>query len=96
MAFLAAVFALAFLSSSFVFNRTDFQTSISAYYWTLDLERNFFVGVLCAVGVFLLLYKGYNRLEDRILDLAGISAAGVAFFPMDQTCDCDSITSYTG
>jgi hypothetical protein len=90
MAFLAAVFPVAFLSSSFVFDRTAFQTSISAYYWTLDLERNIFVGVLCAVGVFLLLYKGYNRLEDRILDLAGISAAGVAFFPMDRAGDCAS------
>jgi hypothetical protein len=36
------------------------------------------------------LYKGYNRLEDRILDLAGISAAGVAFFPMDRAGDCAS------
>jgi hypothetical protein len=90
MALLAALLPVAFLVSSFVFNRTDFQTSISAYYWTLDLERNFFVGVLCSIGVFLLLYKGYNWLEDRILDLAGVSAVGVAFFPMDQTGDCAS------
>jgi hypothetical protein len=40
--------------------------------------------------VFLLLYKGYNWLEDRILDLAGISAVGVAFFPIDQAGDCAS------
>ena len=88
MALLAAAFPTAFLASSFVLGRTEFQTSISAYYWTLDPERNFFVGVLCAVGVFLLLYKGYNWLEDRVLDLAGICAAGVAFFPMDRAGDC--------
>lgn len=90
MALLAAVFPAAFLASSFLFGRTEFQTSISAYYWTLDLERNVFVGVLCAVGVFLLLYKGYTLLEDRVLDVAGISAAGVAFFPMDKNSDCAS------
>ena len=88
MALLAAAFPAAFLASSFLFGRTEFQTSISAYYWTLDLERNVFVGVLCAVGVFLLLYKGYTLLEDRVLDVAGICAAGVAFFPMDQSGDC--------
>jgi len=64
-----------------------FQTSISAYYWTLDPERNAFVGVLCAVGVFLLLYKGYSWFEDRVLDLAGVSAVGIAFFPMDKLGD---------
>lgn len=90
MALLAALFPLAFLASSFVLHRTTFQTSISAYYWTRDLERNVFVGVLCAISVFLILYKGYNLLEDRVLDLAGISAGGVAFFPMDQLGDCAS------
>lgn len=88
MALLAAVFPAAFLVLSFLFGRTEFQTSISAYYWTLDLERNVFVGVLCAVGVFLLLYKGYTLLEDRVLDVAGICAVGVAFFPMDKSGDC--------
>lgn len=87
MAFLAAIFPIAFLASSLL-GRTEFQTSISAYYWTLDRERNIFVGVLCAVAVFLLLYKGYNWLEDRVLDVAGVSAAGVAFFPMDKSGDC--------
>lgn len=90
MAFLAAMFPVAFLASSFLFGRTEFQTSISAYYWTLDTERNLFVGVLSAIAVFFLLYKGYNWTEDRILDLAGLSAAGVAFFPMDQSGnDCN-------
>ena len=91
MAFLAAMFPVTFLVSSFVFGRTEFQTSISAYYWTLDLERNVFVGVLCAIAVFLLLYKGYNWLEDRVLDVAGVAAAGVAFFPTHEFGDCTSL-----
>ena len=88
MALLAALFPIAFLMSSVVLHRTEFQTSISAYYWTHDLERNFFVGALCAIGIFLLLYKGYNWKEDRVLDAAGISAAGIAFFPMSRLGDC--------
>jgi len=90
MALLAAAFPVIFLTSSFVLDRTTFQTSISAYYWTLDLERNIFVGFLCAIGVFLLLYKGYNWFEDRVLDVAGVSAVGIAFFPMDKLGDCTS------
>ncbi len=88
MAVLAALFPVAFLVSSFVLHRTEFQTSISAYYWTRDLERNVFVGTLCAIGVFLLLYKGYTWVEDRVLDVAGASAVGIAFFPMDRAGDC--------
>lgn len=90
MALLGAAFPLAFLASSFLFHRTEFQTSISAYYWTLDPERNVFVGALCAIGAFLLLYKGYTRLEDRVLDVAGVAAVGIAFFPVDRSGDCAS------
>ncbi len=81
---LAAMFPIAFLTSSLVLHRTQFQSSISAYYWTNDIERNIFVGVLCFVASYLILYKGYTWLEDRALDLAGVSAVGVAFFPMDS------------
>ena len=90
MALLAAAFPLGFLASTFVFGRTTFQPSLSAYYWTPDPERNFFVGVLCAMGVFLLLYKGYTLLEDRVLDVAGLCAVGIAFFPMNKAGDCAS------
>ena len=87
MAILAAVFPLVFLLSGLL-GRTELQTSLSAYYWTLDPERNFFVGALCAIGVFLLLYKGYTPLEDRVLDLAGLCAVGVAFVPTAKGSAC--------
>jgi len=90
MALLGAIFPAAFLASSFLLRRTGFQTSISAYYWTFDLERNFFVGVLCAIGIFLALYKGYTRFEDWVLNAAGVCAVGVAFFPIDRSGDCVS------
>jgi hypothetical protein len=87
MAMLAAIFPLVFIVSSLL-GRTPWQPSISAYYWTEDLERNFFIGALCAIGVFLLLYKGYTQLEDWVLNVAGISAVGVGFFAMTKGSDC--------
>jgi len=87
MAVLGFVFPLFFIVSSLA-GHTNFQPSISAYYWTHNLERNFFVGALCAMGVFLVLYKGYTRLEDWILNLAGVCAVGVAFAAMVKGSDC--------
>jgi len=87
MAILGAAFPFVFLVSSFVLKRTTFQTSISVYYQTLDPERNIFVGVLFAIAVFLILYKGYTKLEDYVLHIAGISVLGVALFPVDKTDD---------
>jgi hypothetical protein len=66
--------------------------SLSAYYHCTDgvcaargagAGRDVLTGVLLAVGTFLFFYKGYTRKEDWALNLAGIAAAGVAFFPSD-------------
>lgn len=61
-----------------------FPASISASYYTG--ARNYFVGSLCAVGVFLICSIGYR--EDRPWSvLAGILAVVVAFSPTDpDTC----------
>lgn len=53
--------------------------SMSGYYYTH--MRNVFVGALCALGVFLVAYDGYDDVERWITNIAGISALGVAFFP---------------
>jgi hypothetical protein len=53
--------------------------SISGYYHT-D-ARNLLVGALVASGVALFLYKGFNKAENLLLNVAGLSAIGVAFFP---------------
>jgi hypothetical protein len=55
------------------------QSSISAYYYTV--MGDVFVGSLCAVGVFLLSYRGYERKDDIAGDIACIFAIGVALFP---------------
>jgi hypothetical protein len=77
------------------------QDSISAYYhaytssapgFTPLLEagkgqmRNWFVGILWAIGVFLILYRGYGRRENTALNLAGTLLILVAMFPMEWAC----------
>lgn len=53
--------------------------SLSAYYHT-DM-RDVLVGILFALGVFLLSYKGYGRADDVAGNLACFFAIGVALFP---------------
>ena len=55
------------------------QDSISAYYHTG--MRDVFVGSLCAIAVFLVSYRGYERKDDMAGDLACVFALGVALFP---------------
>jgi hypothetical protein len=55
------------------------QPSISHYYYTM--AGSLLVGVLCAVGLFLISYKGFGPHDDRATNIAGIFAFGVAFFP---------------
>ena len=53
--------------------------SMSGYYYT-DM-RNIFVGALCALGVFLAAYDGYDDVDRWITNIAGLCAVGVAFCP---------------
>jgi len=65
---------------SLIFNCCQqFQPSISHYYYTV--MGNYFVGTLCAFGLFLLMYKGYDRIDNIIGNIAGLCAILVAFFP---------------
>ncbi len=58
---------------------SSYESSISLYYYTG--MRNVFVGSLCAIAVFLMPYRGYERTDDIAGDLACIFAIGVALFP---------------
>jgi hypothetical protein len=53
--------------------------SMSGYYYT-DM-RNVFVGALCALGVFLGAYDGYDDVDRWITNIAGLGAIGVALCP---------------
>jgi hypothetical protein len=60
--------------------------------------RSWFVGILFVLGVFLYLYKGFSRLENILLNIAGLCALGVALFPMEWTCgdNCRLFTFHGG
>jgi hypothetical protein len=65
---------------------TCWQTSISAYYFTS--AHGIFIAALCAIGVFLIVYKGSNDTEDVLLNLAGILAFIVAMVPTSRPVLC--------
>ena len=59
------------------------QDSISSYYYTG--MRDVLVGALCAIGIFMLSYKGYEPKDSIAGNLAGLFAFGVALFPTTPT-----------
>jgi len=58
----------------------DVQPSISDYYHTV--MRDMFVGILFAIAIFMLSYRGYEPMDDRAGDIACITAIFVALFPV--------------
>lgn len=59
--------------------RTELLSSVSAYYATS--MRDVLVGFEVAMGLFLFSYRGYERQDDIVGDLACLFFLGVAFFP---------------
>ena len=82
------------------FFKTEIQPSISDYYYT-NL-REVFTGTLCAVGLFLIRYKGYShekflKNDNLLTNVAGVMAFGVALFPtsvINNHVRCSSIIPY--
>ena len=62
--------------------RVDLEGSMSDYYH--GTMRNWFVGVLFAISVMLVAYKGYRPAENVALNIAGACAVLVALFPNRQ------------
>ncbi|MBC7275459.1 hypothetical protein [Nocardioides sp.] len=60
----------------------QWQTSISSYYYTP--AGPVFTAVLCALGVCLVVLRGYTDAEDTALNLAGLSAPMVGFVPTPE------------
>lgn len=64
-----------------------FEKSISHYYYT-DMQ-DVFVGALCVIGFMLFSYKGHERRDDIVGDVACVFAVGVALVPTgpgDEMC----------
>jgi hypothetical protein len=53
--------------------------SISGYYYTS--MRDFFVGLLSGVALFLLSYKGYEKIDDVVAQMSGLCVLGMIIFP---------------
>ncbi|SHF76964.1 hypothetical protein [Flavobacterium defluvii] len=82
LGFLLPIFLVGFSLISFF--QTKIQPSISHYYYT-NL-REIFTGTLCAVGLFLIRYKGHGnksiwKNDNLLTNIAGIMALGVALVP---------------
>lgn len=64
------------------------QDSLSAYYHAVPectvlggVYRDLFVGFLAAISACLIIYSGFGKLENWLLNLSGFFLLGVAFFP---------------
>ncbi|HEY9166654.1 MAG TPA: DUF998 domain-containing protein [Candidatus Kryptonia bacterium] len=55
------------------------QGSLSSYYYTN--MRDFLVGLLFAVAIFLISYKGYELIDDIVTNLSGVFALGIIAYP---------------
>jgi hypothetical protein len=61
------------------------EPSISDYYHTV--LRDVFVGIMCAISIFLITYPGHRSRrgdwvsDDTVTTVAGVAGFGVAFFP---------------
>lgn len=61
------------------------QDNMSSYYHTP--LRDVFVGAMCAIGIFLFCYRGYDWIEAATANFGAISALGIAFCPLDAGTD---------
>jgi hypothetical protein len=77
-----------------IFFSTGPQSSVSAYYHTG--MRDVFVGILFAIGFFLLTYKGYERADNLGGNLCCIFAIGVALFPCTPSVGATSTDHIIG
>ena len=77
--------AVLIIGAYFVGGCSSIQDSISHYYYTI--MRDLYVGTICAVSLFLISYRGYDKNDSIFTSLAGIFLLGVAFLPTTQNPD---------
>jgi hypothetical protein len=65
------------------------QQSISFYYYSN--VQDFFVGILVAVSVFLITYKGFRVIENIITWIIGVAGFGIALFPCLNKVELDKL-----
>lgn len=73
------------IGAKFIFSDPSVESSISHYYHTG--MRDVFVGFIVGIGMFLFCYKGPEKIDGIIGNLAGIFATGLALFPTTASDD---------
>jgi hypothetical protein len=71
-----------------LFAGTPPQRSISFYYHTN--MRDFLVGLLVAVSMFFITYKGYEKKDNIVTWIIGLAGLGLAFFPIRSAGNPDT------
>ena len=76
-----------------IMTEDSLRMSISSFYYSPSpVIQGFFVGILCAMGVFLISYKGYEPKEDELISddhvawATGIGAIGIGLVPISEEC----------
>lgn len=85
----AAVLPIALWGIGRVRADESLRCSMSVYYYSLSQHpaaRDWLVGTLCAVGVFLYLYRGFTKPENWALNVAGLLAVAIALVPTTPGC----------
>lgn len=86
MGFLYAELPVSMVLGNLIFGGcTCIQDSVSDYYYTIT--GDLLVGILSAVALLLISYRGYpgDHLDSLLSTTAGILALGVAFLPTNET-----------
>jgi hypothetical protein len=65
------------------------EGSISSYYYTN--MRDYFVGLLCVIGLYLVVYKGYDNFDKLITNLSGVFSLGIILFPTSNSGKPDPV-----
>jgi hypothetical protein len=67
------------IAGGWAFSGTAVQESISVYYYSN--MRDFFVGLMAGVSMFLITYKGYEIIDNLVTSLSGLAGLGLCIFP---------------
>lgn len=75
------------LGDIFIFKDNKPLLTISLYYHTG--MRDVFVGAICAIALFMFYYRGYDKWDNIVGNIAGFCALGIAWFPTTLTGPLD-------
>jgi hypothetical protein len=82
------------IAGTAIFDNKGLPISISAFYYTNT--RNILVGVMCALGGFLMCYRGYDWKDHLAAKVAAICSIGAALFPTSPEVNATMWQSVVG